>query len=109
MQDIQVRKIHTQVGYRAIHLNGWFKGAESLVGCEVQIRTELQDMWAAISYLDLYKRDDIATVTSRATSLANQLEDIDAEMQAVREEASGRPEYSPATTIIDPSESDVAC
>jgi ppGpp synthetase/RelA/SpoT-type nucleotidyltranferase len=41
-------------GYRAIHVKGWRRTTFGEVGCEVQIRTMLEDAWAIVSRHDLY-------------------------------------------------------
>ena len=45
---------HPCTGYRAIHVKGRYDGKEAF-GCEVQIRTALEDAWGVVSRLELYK------------------------------------------------------
>jgi ppGpp synthetase/RelA/SpoT-type nucleotidyltranferase len=54
----QVLSISAPTGYRAIHLRMSLRSpinSSDLVPCEIQIRTLMQDMWARLSYLALYK------------------------------------------------------
>jgi hypothetical protein len=45
-------------GYRAIHIKGCYPMSFGNVGCEIQVRTMLQDAWAVASRYDLYRRED---------------------------------------------------
>ena len=40
-------------GYRAIHVKGKLNTHDGEVGCEVQIRTELEDYWGVVTHSDL--------------------------------------------------------
>lgn len=72
-------------GYRGFHLNfrlgfpdseyGFFTGtSDKKVGCEVQVRSLLQDAWARLSHADIYKGDDLpADLRERMTDLSDVL------------------------------------
>lgn len=79
---ISVRRVDyvakpTKVGYRAMHLEFRYlvklNTAEFSVGCEIQIRSLLQDAWARLSRDDLYEngpRELVARMRNLATELA---------------------------------------
>lgn len=51
-------------GYRALHVNfrldvGGHPFAPELIGCEIQVRTRLQDAWAVLSHDDIYKQEEL--------------------------------------------------
>lgn len=83
-------------GYRALHLNFrlGFSGKESgfpfgisnkEVGCEVQIRSLLQDAWARLSHADIYKGDDLPSdLRERMTDLSDVLFSTDKIASRVR-------------------------
>jgi len=107
LQEVTAKPVESEVGYRALHVAGWFRDTDPPVGCEIQIRTELQDLWAAVSDHDLYKKDkkDVTSeVTAKATSLAHKLAEIDREMQEIREAAREIPDYVPARKLSDDPE-----
>lgn len=71
-----------ETGYRAVHLNfrlavisdhpGDILGKQ--VGCEVQIRSLLQDAWARLSHADIYKGEDLSPdLLGRMTDLSDLL------------------------------------
>lgn len=69
-------------GYRALHLNFRVNVSETLgddlVPCEIQIRTRLQDSWAELSHMDIYKKDDLPKdLQERFADLAMTLEAAD--------------------------------
>ena len=76
-------------GYRALHLNfrlgvsdnksGFlFDVPKKEVGCEVQIRSLLQDVWARLSHADIYKGDGLpADLRERMTDLSGNLSSAD--------------------------------
>ena len=83
-------------GYRALHLNFrlGFPDSQSgspldffhkKVGCEVQIRSLLQDAWARLSHADIYKGDDLpADLRERMTDLSDVLFSTDQIASRVR-------------------------
>jgi len=92
---------HTD-GYKARHL----KGKMGDVGCEIQIRTQLLDLWARISRADLYRRPDVEPLSLQAREVALELEKIDARLQDLRDEArrkrEPKPEISPNPAEKEP-------
>ncbi len=99
MQDVTYQPIESRVGYRAHHLTGWFRKSNPPVGCEIQIRTELQDLWAVFSEYDLYKKDEVGAVSGEAASISEELERLDFRIQEAREKL--RPRVPPATEFSD--------
>ena len=79
-------------GYRAIHLLFSIPVAinnqAATVGCEIQIRSLLQDAWARLSHGDVYKADDRTTIHRRMNALATLLARADATADAIRNEIS---------------------
>lgn len=76
-------------GYRAIHLNfsidvggAW---EPDMIGCEVQIRSRLQDAWAELSHDDIYKQRQIPQdLRARAADLAEVLAAADKIASGIR-------------------------
>ena len=76
-------------GYRALHLNfrlgvsdnesGFLFGVPNKeVGCEIQIRSLLQDVWARLSHDDIYKGDGLPDdLRDRMTDLSDNLSSAD--------------------------------
>jgi ppGpp synthetase/RelA/SpoT-type nucleotidyltranferase len=79
-------------GYRAIHLLTRIPitvGPVSLaVGCEVQIRTLLQDAWAKLSRADLYRSKIPEKLLKQFAAMAESLTEADALAEQVRVEIS---------------------
>lgn len=77
-------------GYRAIHLLTRIPiavGPISLsVGCEVQIRTLLQDAWAKLSRADLYRSEIPKQLLKQFAAMSQSLADADALAEQVRVE-----------------------
>jgi len=77
-------------GYRAIHLLTRIPiavGAASLViGCEVQIRTLLQDAWARLSRADLYRSKIPQKLLKQFEAMSKSLAEADALAEQVRVE-----------------------
>jgi len=77
-------------GYRAIHILTRYPvtvGKRSMnVGCEVQIRTLLQDAWARLSRQDLYRSSIPEDLVRRFEAMSNSLADADALAEGVRVE-----------------------
>ena len=55
--ELQFEDVRRKSGYRALHINGW-AGSPQRMGCEIQVRTALQDAWAVTSRSDLYDSED---------------------------------------------------
>src|SRR6266571_2560828 len=78
-------------GYRAIHVKfgltastGHFGSVQ--IGCEVQVRTLLQDGWARLSHVDVYKTDDLPEdLRARFRDLSKVLEAADGIAQEIRD------------------------
>jgi ppGpp synthetase/RelA/SpoT-type nucleotidyltranferase len=49
-------------GYRALHIKGWLEDGDRRVGCEIQIRTGLQDAFSVVSRSHLYKSGNLPDV-----------------------------------------------
>jgi putative GTP pyrophosphokinase len=77
-------------GYRAIHLLTRIPirvGAMSLaIGCEVQIRTLLQDAWAKLSRADLYRSKIPERLRKQFEAMSKSLAEADAVAEQVRVE-----------------------
>ena len=96
-------------GYRALHLNFRLNVGKPrnlrAIPCEVQIRSRLQDAWAALSHEDIYKRDqlpldlqaramDLASVLATADEIAG---DIRARVRRVTEPTGEQPRLDQTT------------
>lgn len=77
-------------GYRAIHILTRYPvavGKRSLnVGCEVQIRSLLQDAWARLSRQDLYRSSIPKELVSKFEAMSNSLAEADVLAEGVRNE-----------------------
>ncbi len=75
-------------GYRAIHLMFRYPikmgSIEADFGCEIQVRSMLQDAWAQLSRVDLYTNDVAAPITRQMQTLANQLAQADRTAEKIR-------------------------
>lgn len=77
-------------GYRALHLNfsldvGRHPFSSTLIPCEVQVRTRLQDAWAELSHDDIYKSDGLPDdLRDRLGDLAETLATADRIASAIR-------------------------
>jgi ppGpp synthetase/RelA/SpoT-type nucleotidyltranferase len=73
-------------GYRAIHVKGIYRGRDVEVGCEIQIRTQLEDYWGVVTRSDFYKGgwlpDDAREI---ARVLSNQLQSVAEMFEAIQE------------------------
>jgi len=79
-------------GYRAIHLKGWSRSNSHPVGCEIQVRTAVQDAWAVVSRHDLYENETAAEHVKRtAKILSDQLATVDASFELIQDEARRAP------------------
>ena len=87
-KDFVAKPVFT--GYRAIHLLTRIPitvGSVSLaVGCEVQIRTLLQDAWAKLSRADLYRSEIPTQLLKQFAAMSQSLADADALAEQVRVE-----------------------
>jgi ppGpp synthetase/RelA/SpoT-type nucleotidyltranferase len=108
--DVKVRdyiKSPLKDGYRACHLlfrSEVALGKESMeFGCEIQIRTCLQDSWGKLSHTDIYKSKPPATLVhkmERLSSLLARADRIAEEIrcQVVRPQRGRRPSVGAALT-----------
>jgi len=75
-------------GYRAIHLMFRYPikmgSIEADFGCEIQVRSMLQDAWAQLSRVDLYTDAVPAPIMRQMRTLANQLAQADKTAENVR-------------------------
>lgn len=92
-------------GYRALHVNfrldvGEHPFQSSLVPCEVQIRSRLQDAWAELSHDDIYKQPGLPEdLRARAKDLAEVLAAADRIASDIRSRVmreTSSPEQRPA-------------
>jgi ppGpp synthetase/RelA/SpoT-type nucleotidyltranferase len=80
-------------GYRALHVNlrlnvGEHPFTPDLIGCEIQIRTRLQDAWAELAHDDIYKQPTLPDgLRQRAKDLAELLAAADKIAADVRSQA----------------------
>jgi len=80
-------------GYRALHVNFGMESFgghrfPSLVPCEVQIRSRLQDTWAKLAHDDIYKRADIPEdLRAQVKDLSEMLADADTVASNIRSRA----------------------
>ena len=72
--------VEYESGYRAIHINGHL----GEFGCEIQVRTAVQDAWAVTSRADVYTRPNNELVETLSHAQANILRGVDDVMQAIR-------------------------
>lgn len=90
-------------GYRALHLNFQLNAGQGLmhemIPCEVQIRSRLQDAWAKISHLDIYKQENLPLdLRERAEDLSRLLaaaEEIASNIRARARQLTEPPEEQP--------------
>jgi ppGpp synthetase/RelA/SpoT-type nucleotidyltranferase len=81
----------SQDGYRAIHVKFGLSASDGRlgsirIGCEVQVRTLLQDGWARLSHVDAYKTDDLPDdLRARFRDLSKVLEAADGIAQDIRD------------------------
>jgi len=87
--SLERNELHLDTGYRALHLKGWYSKMDSYrIGCEVQIRTALEDAWAVVSRVDLYQRENIPEVIARMAQIESRhLAAADEALELVREAA----------------------
>lgn len=87
-------------GYRAIHVNGHL----GQYGCEIQIRTAVQDAWAVTSRADVYHARINPLIKKLSTAQASILNGVDDVLQAIRDlgEKSGSDEIEAASPQPDP-------
>ena len=77
-------------GYRAIHITCpvkvGFGNNQMTLGCEIQIRTRLQDAWGHLSRAELYRRNAPPSLAEKAVELAEALARADAVAEKIREQ-----------------------
>lgn len=89
LKELQLTEVDDVSGYKAIHLKGVAESTFGSVGCEIQIRTALQDTWAVISRADVYGRTDLpAAVVEMLQIVSQHLAAADQSLELVRREAS---------------------
>jgi ppGpp synthetase/RelA/SpoT-type nucleotidyltranferase len=75
-------------GYRAIHITTdvkvSFGNDEMTLGCEIQIRTRLQDAWGHLSREELYRKSIPDSLVGRVKELAETLARADAVAEEIR-------------------------
>ncbi|MFA7281948.1 MAG: hypothetical protein WC100_17830 [Sterolibacterium sp.] len=79
-------------GYRSLHINFMLDATDTFVpdrvGCEVQIRTRLQDAWGELTHGDIYKQDDVPEdLREQALHLADLLVTADKMASTIRRRA----------------------
>ena len=101
----------TEGGYRALHVNfrlnvGKNHFLPDYVPCEVQIRSRLQDAWAALSHDDIYKQPSLPEdLRARAKDLAEVLGAADRIASDIRSRVSRiteSPDKSPDMSQVSP-------
>jgi len=79
-----------QTGYRAIHITCpvkvSFGGDEMTLGCEIQIRSRLQDAWGHLSREELYGKTVPESLVGRMRELAETLARADAVAEQIRQQ-----------------------
>ncbi len=98
-------------GYRAIHIKGWLDDDVRRVGCEIQVRTELQDAFAVVSRTRLYKATGISDVVVKAATMqADHLAVIDRALELICDLVTDyqiQPRVSPAAAGAEPEIVDI--
>ncbi len=79
-------------GYRSLHINFMLDASDTFVpdrvGCEVQIRTRLQDAWGELTHSDIYKQGDVPEdLREQTLHLAELLVTADKMASAIRRRA----------------------
>ena len=74
-------RVHYSTGYRAIHVNGYL----GQYGCEIQIRTAVQDAWAVTSRADVHHLPHNALIEAVSGAQATILGGVDDMLQTVRD------------------------
>lgn len=81
IDDASAEAISYPTGYRAIHVDGRL----GEYGCEMQIRTVVQDAWAVTSRADMYRGDDNELLTILSRAQASIMGGVDDVLQAIRD------------------------
>lgn len=86
LADLKFEDVDRESGYRALHINGW-AGSPQRMGCEIQVRTALQDAWAVTSRADLYEcEDDVdPALTDLAQAQSEIVHGVDTVLQHIRD------------------------
>ena len=74
-------RIEYPTGYRAIHANGYI----GQYGCEIQIRTAVQDAWAVTSRADVHHLPSDALIETLSEAQATILRGVDDMLQTIRD------------------------
>lgn len=105
LDKVSSEHIANESGYAATHINGTIDG----IGCEIQVRTAVQDAWAVTSRSDVYRQSTDPLVSRLAAAQARVLQGVDDVLQAVREISQratpdiGQPEVQPSLPSAIPS------
>jgi len=82
---LELSRLDGNTGYRAHHLKGRYLVGDIAVGCEIQIRTALQDAWAFSSRADLYHGQDVPEMMQTIAAIQSRhLAAIDDTFELVR-------------------------
>lgn len=81
LAPIVAEEVEYPTGYRAIHVNGRL----GQYGCEIQIRTTVQDAWAVTSRADVYDATTNPLIDTLLTAQASILNGVDEVLQAIRD------------------------
>lgn len=86
LADLQHEDVNRKSGYRALHINAWV-GSPQRMGCEIQVRTALQDAWAVTSRADLYEweNDVDPLLTDLAQAQSEIVGAVDTVLQRIRD------------------------
>lgn len=102
LEQVKRKPVHDKdTGYRAIHVKGRWPSDEGDIGCEIQIRTEVQDAWAVVSHGGLYKpaRTQPPAVTEIARVQADHLAVIDEAFMTIDDLVKG-PKATPVIATV---------
>jgi len=106
LEQIAIDDVRDSSGYSGIHLKGTLVRSYGAFGCEIQIRTALQDAWAVISRVDLYRQKDLAEILPKIAQIqARALAAADDALELIRKEARhpAAPMAQPTAPSSDPT------
>ena len=102
LRDVSRYDLDEPSGYRGIHVKGWYDGPTHPIGCEIQIRSELQDAWAVVSRHDIYGNETLLDFVKRAAKIqADHLAAIDEAFELIQHEARRPPAVQPVASQYD--------
>jgi ppGpp synthetase/RelA/SpoT-type nucleotidyltranferase len=103
--SLEITQVKRDSGYRALHVKGRMLTPTADIGCEIQIRTAIQDAWAVVSRAGLYGTENTSFVSETARILADQLAANDQSLDLLRRtlhEPKRRPlKAGPKTDVIE--------